>query len=150
MPREGRCGAGGTPVATVLASSMLWWGVGLNAAHAHGCHQLGDVVHVSGRLAHKAFAGPPNYVDSRHGDARESVPMLSLSVPLCVHREGASPGERGARPARLKAVQVLDVHEQLAGDAGQRCARRCTLTGRLVEAESGHHHTPVMLELADE
>jgi hypothetical protein len=133
-----------------LANCLL--GLGCLAhigAHAHECHRVGDEVRLSGSLTHKAFAGPPNYVDSRHGDARESVPVLSLSAPLCVRREEV-PGERRVRPARLKAVQVLDVHEQLAGDARRHCARRCSLTGRLVEAESGHHHTPVVLELGDD
>lgn len=56
-------------------------------------------------------------------------------------------GETDLTRHSIRELQMLDVHEQL--DAGQRaaCRRACVLTGQLVRAESGHHHTPVMIEV---
>lgn len=114
------------------------------AGGAPSCLKVGATVSLHGRLVSRTFAGPPGYDSVRHGDAAEVTPVLQLGRPLCMT---GLLGETDPTRHSIRELQVLDVHEQF--DAGQRAACRlaCVLTGRLVRAEGGHHHTPVMIEI---
>lgn len=111
---------------------------------APSCLKVGATVSLHGRLISRTFAGPPGYDSVRHGDAAEVTPVLRLGRPLCVT---GLLGETDPTRHSIRELQVLDVHDHL--DAGQRaaCRRACVLNGQLVRAESGHHHTPVMIEV---
>lgn len=127
-----------------LVLLLVTSGVPSQAGGAPSCLKVGAAVSLHGRLISRTFAGPPGYVSVRHGDAAEVTPLLRLVRPLCV---SGLLGETDLSRHSIRELQVLDVHDQL--DAGQRaaCRRACVLTGQLVRAESGHHHTPVMIEI---
>jgi len=111
---------------------------------APSCLKVGATVSLRGRLISRTFAGPPGYDSVRHGDAAEVTPVLRLGRPLCVT---GLLGETDPTRHSIRELQVLDVHEQLDADQRAACRRACVLTGQLVRAESGHHHTPVMIEV---
>lgn len=127
-----------------LALLLAMSGAPSQAGGLPSCLKVGATVSLHGRLNSRTFAGPPGYDSVRHGDAAEVTPVLRLRRPLCVT---GLLGETDPTRHSIRELQVLDVHEQL--DAGQRtaCRRACVLTGQLVRAESGHHHTPVMIEV---
>lgn len=108
------------------------------------CLPVGASVSLHGRLISRTFAGPPGYDSVRHGDAAEVTPVLHLRKALCV--TGLS-GSTDSTRHWVRELQVLDVHDQLDADQRVACRRACVLTGQLARAESGHHHTPVMIEL---
>ncbi len=114
------------------------------AAKASHCHVPGDQVSLHGRVRQVTHAGPPNYSSIQRGDARELHPVLFVDKPLCVSLPG--PGAGGER-RQVRLLQLIDVPNQHRSLGKGRCQRACTLTGHLMVAESGHHHTPVLLEL---
>jgi len=114
------------------------------AGGAPSCLQVGAPAALHGRLVSRTFAGPPGYDSVRHGDAAEVTPVLRLGRPLCVT---GLLGDTDPTRHSIRELQVLDVHDQLDADQRAACRRACVLTGQLVRAESGHHHTPVMIEL---
>lgn len=111
---------------------------------APSCLKVGATVSLHGRLISRTFAGPPGYDSVRDGDAAEVTPVLRLGRALCVT---GLLGDTDLKRHWIRELQVLDVHDRL--DARQRgaCQRACVLPGQLARAESGHHHTPVMIEL---
>lgn len=127
-----------------LALFLAMSGASSQAGGAPSCLKVGATVSLHGRLISRTFAGPPGYDSVRHGDAAEVTPVLRLGRPLCVT---GLHGETDPTRHSIRELQVLDVHDRL--DARQRgaCQRACVLTGQLARAESGHHHTPVMIEL---
>ncbi|MBC7702058.1 DUF4431 domain-containing protein [Aquabacterium sp.] len=105
------------------------------------CHEAHEQVSLTGRLAHQTFAGPPNYESVRRGDAREVMPVLHLTRALCVRAPGVD--DHRLRNRDIKTVQLLDT-DDLVPSAAKHAYR---VRGRLMFAESGHHHVPVLLEV---
>lgn len=143
-----RSGQGVRASARVGALVLLTWALaglacpGQAQAAAAACHAWGDVVKLSGQLSMRTFAGPPNYESVKRGDAREVLPVLRLQHKLCV--------QGGGDHHQVAQVQLLDLHDALRGGLLARCLKHCRLSGELQVAESGHHHLPVLLELADD
>jgi hypothetical protein len=127
-----------------LALLVAMSGAPSQARGAPSCLKVGATVSLHGRLISRTFAGPPGYDSVRHGDAAEVTPVLRLARPLCVT---GLLGETDPTRHSIRELQVLDVHEQLDADQRAVCRRACVLTGQLVRAESGHHHTPMIIEL---
>jgi hypothetical protein len=143
-----RSGQGGRASARGGASVLLMWALaglactGQAQAAAASCHAWGDAAQLSGQLVMRTFAGPPNYESVKRGDARELLPVLKLQHKLCV--------QGGGDRHQVAQVQLLDLHDALRGGLLARCLKHCRLSGELQVAESGHHHLPVLLELADD
>ena len=97
------------------------------------CLAYGGRVEVTGTLVRVVFAGPPNYESVAHGDRPEPQFVIRLDQPQCVD---AVPGIRD-----LILVLTPPQFAQLR----PRLGTRVTLSGGLMAAETGHHHTPVML-----
>jgi hypothetical protein len=119
------------------------WLVMSGTAHAAtACPTWGDVLQLGGQLSLRTHAGPPNYDSVHRGDAREVVPVFKLQHKLCV--------QGGGERHQVAQVQLLDLSQALRGERLARCLKHCSLSGALQQAESDHHHLPVLLELADE
>lgn len=101
------------------------------------CLTTGQSVRLAGRLHRQTFPGPPNYESIAGGDLPETGYYLFLSTPACVE------GDTGLL---ITSVQVI---LDSAGYAELRpwLTHPMTLSGQLLLAETGHHHTPVLLDL---
>lgn len=96
-----------------------------------------------GRLAHRIFAGPPNYTDVRRGDQPAPAYILHLERPICVTAENDD---------FLKDVTTETVH-LLAIDRPDVEAQLRSLIGRTVAvtgtdgfgAHTAHHRAPLVL-----
>ena len=102
-----------------------------------------EVVELVGIVKRTVFAGPPNYESVARGDAAEWYWVLHLKNSICVASELAdrvNTGETRVRNLQLIFSDVSDYakHRSLLG-------RRVIVTGNLRHAETGHHHTRVML-----
>jgi Domain of unknown function (DUF4431) len=112
------------------------------SAKPSACLAPGDQVVLDGRVRQVSHVGPPNYTSIRHGDAREVHAVMFVDKPPCVSLSGPG-GER----RQVRRLHLVDGPEQRQSFGQRRCQRACTRTGHLMVAESGHHHTPVLLEL---
>jgi hypothetical protein len=118
----------------------------LSAARAWadpGCQQYGNSdTTLTGKLASREFYGPPGFGQNPATDRRERQAVLLLDKPLCVERspDGYDEAERGQMNVTLVP---LGAHVPLQPYVD----RRVRVQGRLFHAFSGHHHTPLLLEL---
>ena len=133
------------------AFSLLMLLVGASPEHpqqpagSHGCLRYGsDTVRLTGRLERHMYYGAPNYGEDPAHDEKEVGFYLGLRSPICAAGgEAASLGEphRGVRRVQL----VLDSvgYARLRPHLGQSVALR----GTLFPEHTGHHHTPILLDV---
>ena len=93
-----------------------------------------EVSVVTGRVAMREERGPPGFGESPD-DPVVRVPVLQLDAPIEV--------EDGATTRRVDALQ-------LAGSGASGLAPGCRrVRGTLFPAETGHHYTEVLIQVAD-
>lgn len=138
-----------------IASAFLLWSGAVVAAPViadaadppKACLQYdGHSTELSGTLFSRNYYGPPGYGENPKQDARESAWLLLLDAPICVvasdHPEkDNNAGERDQIVVQLAAVHVEP--ERIQKVEG----RRVTVTGQLYHALTGHHRTPVLLDV---
>jgi hypothetical protein len=112
------------------------------AAASAGCLSYASPVYVTGRLLRIVFPGPPNYDSVAGGDKPEPYFVLHLDRPVCV-AEDPTDSEKPA-VARVTDMQLMLQPAQYK-QLRSRLGRQIRLSGVLVAAHTGHHHTPVML-----
>jgi hypothetical protein len=104
-----------------------------------------DTVTLSGAIKPRTFAGPPNYQSVAKGDAREDVWLLELRKPICVSEKTDAEGEKNVTEVQLVFLEGQKQYDRYRSFRG----RRATVTGTLFHAETGHHHTKVLLKVTD-
>lgn len=121
-------------------------------ASAHGANAVASCypyepksVTLSGVLIRKTFPGRPNYANLAKGDEPETYFLLRLSKPVCT----VAPAGNGidGPVSSVAQMQLVFLHgaatsyKELQPYIGKEV--RCT--GKLFSAETGHHHTPVLM-----
>lgn len=102
-------------------------------------------VSLVGKLERRTFAGPPNYESIAQGDKRETGFYLVLRSPVC------SKGIAGsANPESFKNVGLVQLILDRQGYDKYRPKLNHTIrvTGTLSSWITGHHHTPLLLQVA--
>lgn len=95
------------------------------------CPELNVVQTFTGKLHRQKFAGPPNYESIQHGDQPETYWVLNLDEPLCDF---------------ITQLQIILLPQDYKNY--KRFLRKpVILKGKLHQAETGHHHTPFLIEL---
>src|SRR6266550_4877124 len=100
------------------------------------------VVTVLGRLTIDTFPGRPNYESVRQGDEPEPEYVLHLTRPICVR--GKAGDGFDSDQTGLESLQVL-VDDPLRSTAHALISREVVISGTLFGAETGHHHTQVLI-----
>jgi hypothetical protein len=104
-------------------------------------HYQGDPVTLSGKVTKRTFYGPPNYGENPDTDSRETQGILLLSKPICVDE---NPDEYYvAKKNQLEVTLVPLAKTNLKNYLG----KQVKVHGKLFHAETGHHHTPVLIEI---
>jgi len=104
-----------------------------------------DSVELTGRIKRVIFPGPPNYESVRDGDEPEVYWVLFLQKAVSVQ---GNPKDdlNSATENNVKEIQlIIDVqdykkHSNLLG-------KRVTVKGKLMHSFTGHHHTPVLVQV---
>lgn len=99
-----------------------------------------EEVLLTGRMRRRTFAGPPNYESLAKGDQPERVWLFHLTKPICVTARGDWE-EKNISNLQLVfpgAQKDYTRYRPLLG-------RRVTIKGTLFRAQTGHHHTNVLL-----
>lgn len=111
-------------------------------ASADSCLHYGEPdATVRGKVHLRTFYGPPGYGETPRIDRRETQAFLFLSSPICVEASGAADEPEEHAQAEITLVPLHG--ENLKAYQ----ARSISATGRLFHAISGHHHTPVLIEI---
>jgi hypothetical protein len=98
---------------------------------------------LTGTLLKKTFPGPPSYESIANGDKPETYWLLVLSHAVCVNADKKDSFNVAYRDVHRIQLVFLDgtmykTHRVLLG-------KRAVVEGNLIGANSGHHHTPVLL-----
>jgi Domain of unknown function (DUF4431) len=103
------------------------------------------VTTIVGKLIRKTLAGPPNYESIKAGDAPETYWFVAPARPLCVR---GIPGDDRNRAdvANVSTVQLILLHDEYKTHT-RLMGHSVKATGTLSTAITGHHHTPVVLEV---
>lgn len=101
-----------------------------------------SVVSLTGTVRRVPAFGPPNYGESPKTDSREDYAALHLDTPICTR---APPGNvmNGSQDG-LRDLQLVFTDGAPAALVGAKV----TVTGTLFSAQTGHHHTKVLLTVA--
>jgi hypothetical protein len=102
-----------------------------------------DSVRLTGTITRKTFPGQPNYESIKRGDKPETYWVLHLSSPICTKQSGDNDAESGVTDLQLTLTQKqYALYKKFVGSK-----KRVTVRGKLSHAITGHHHTPVMMEV---
>jgi len=103
------------------------------------------VTTIVGTLIRRTVPGPPNYESIKAGDAPETYWFVTPARPFCVR---GTPGDdlNRADVANVSTVQLILLHDEYKTQAGLM-GQSVKVTGTLSTAITGHHHTPVVLEV---
>jgi uncharacterized protein DUF4431 len=107
------------------------------------CLSYANRVSITGTLTRTVFPGRPNFESVAKGDEPETYFVLRLNPPACVDADPTDaeiPAKRG-----ITEIQLLLSSEQYA-ELRPKLGQRIGLSGVLFPAQTGHHHTPVILE----
>jgi len=112
------------------------------AAPAENCLPFqGKPVALQGSVVLRTFHGPPSYGEQTKTDRQESQVVLKLRRTICVvaNREDGAAAETGQSEITLVAVRDLDLRAFVG--------KEVDVEGTLFPAMSGHHHTPVLIQV---
>jgi Domain of unknown function (DUF4431) len=92
-----------------------------------------------GIVTQQTFFGPPNFGETPEIDKRETQSVLMLAEPICV----TASDDEDAEQNQLQVTLVPRIKISLKALDG----KQVKVTGKLFHAHTGHHHTPLLLEL---
>lgn len=100
-----------------------------------------EVVQLVGTISRQTFPGSPNYESIRKGDKPETYWVLNLPDTVCTQPSGDNDGEDKVRDLQLLLTpKQYALYRKFIG-------RRVNVSGKLSHAITGHHHTPVLMEV---
>lgn len=132
-----------------VVSSLLFLLLNLSAQAQSACLKYEPaVVSLSGTVTLKTYPGPPNYESVADGDKPEKGWYLRLQKPICTVEDASDPEmpyEAEANVSELQLVLIGKLYEQYKSQL--RVGSQLKIMGTLFHAHTGHHHTPVLLEV---
>ena len=102
------------------------------------CYEEGQQIVLSGVLKREVFPGPPNYESIEGGDEPEPYWILNTPNNLCT-KGSMEWGEKN----QLQLILSADLYKEKR----KYLNHSVLVSGSLVYAVTGHHHTPVMIDV---
>jgi hypothetical protein len=128
---------------------MAWFCLVTSAAPtvASSCIDLhfGEDVLVRGRMIKRTYAGPPNYQSIRRGDVPERVRILKLDKPVCLYPLATD--LENETTLGVSEAQLVFLRAEHLQNLPTQPLQYVFVTGQFFSAQSGHHHTPALLEV---
>ncbi len=117
------------------------------SASAQKCFEYdGPTVTLTGKLTSKVFPGPPNYESIRKGDQKETATILIVTRPICTTTK--DPESHGDPERGQRAIQLVVLKHEIWPIIRRLMGKRATVSGTLFHWNTGHHHTKVLMEVA--
>jgi uncharacterized membrane protein len=105
-------------------------------------------INVVGTVARVTFAGPPNYESIADGDKPETYWILTTSQSIVICPAGAEKSGGTATNAGQQRLQlVLDNGQYKL--YGSLLNQRVSVKGKVWSAQTGHHHTGLLVTVGD-
>jgi hypothetical protein len=99
-------------------------------------------VSVRGKVIVRTFFGPPGYGEDPKTDSRERQALLKLDHPICV--DASSNEEFEVAETNQKEITLVPAG---SFSMSSYIGKRVTVKGSLFHAETGHHHTMILIQL---
>jgi hypothetical protein len=115
------------------------------AARHRVLHYEPEKVMLKGKVVSRTFYGPPNYGENPKTDSQESQYILILDAAVDVVANGSDPTDQTERGVRRV---TLVVHDFAAHPVRPLLGRRVLIEGTLFHANTGHHHTRVLITVS--
>jgi hypothetical protein len=114
----------------------------LRSLAAEPClHYSGEPVTLTGKVKLQTFYGPPNYGENPDTDSRETQAILLLTKSICVESNPSNYEEAEQNQSEITLVPLNNANMK------DYVGEQISVQGRLYHAHTGHHHTPVLIEL---
>jgi hypothetical protein len=128
-------------VAVLFSAILAALSLGAAQSGAAPCTKLDAPGRYVGKIVATTFFGPPNFGEDPAHDQREVYPVLVLDQPLYLCAALDRTEERDAHLVRRMQL-IIQVRPYGADWNG----KHVSVQGKLFLAETGHHHTPVVLD----
>ncbi|MCW7548508.1 DUF4431 domain-containing protein [Photorhabdus sp. APURE] len=103
------------------------------------CYKERQKITLDGTLLKITYPGPPNYESVENGDTPETYWVLQPDKPIGCAKGAPEWGDYNLMQLVVESDDFYDIYRSLIG-------RRVSVTGTIMYAVTGHHHTPIMLE----
>ena len=121
---------------------VLWLA---SAASAQCLKYPPDLATLTGVAELKISFGPPGYGEDPAHDSKEPQVLVKLDAPICIQRGTDKDGlEEPEANQRLVTLVSMSGSIKLRAFVGKRIRVR----GTFFHAITGHHHTPLLLDVA--
>jgi uncharacterized protein DUF4431 len=130
---------------TISVLAFLALGAFPIRAQRQQLHYEPEKVTLTGRLVYRTFYGPPNYGENPKTDSRETQPILILDSMVDVIASASDPTDEAER--LVKRITLV-IHDFKANPVRPLLGKRVRVEGTLFHANTGHHHTKVLLEVS--
>ena len=101
------------------------------------------VVELYGRIERQTFPGRPNHESVGDGDEPNTYWILQLPWPRCTSRGMGISDETESNISRMQLIVSPEQYDSYRSLTGQEVLAR----GTLAHGITGHHHTPVLLQV---
>ncbi|XHS77797.1 DUF4431 domain-containing protein [Burkholderiaceae bacterium UC74_6] len=105
-----------------------------------------EATQLSGTLFARVYYGPPGYGERPAEDSREGAWLLLLDAPICVTASPHPESDNNSFERDQIVVQLAAVHVSPGAIEGL-VEKRVVVSGQLYHALTGHHRTPVLLDV---
>ncbi|MFI5144700.1 MAG: DUF4431 domain-containing protein [Ignavibacteria bacterium] len=106
-----------------------------------------DTCAIYGLLNKESFYGPPGYGENPKKDAKEYCYVLKLKVPIDVKPREGSDKNFDIQQNKVQKIQIFSNDKSVNDFLEGRIGDNVMVRGRLLGASTGHHHTPVIMEV---
>lgn len=130
-------------MAAALLSALLFSPFFASAAEKPCLKYEPEVVELHGMVKRVVFPGPPNYESVKKGDEPEPYWVLFLPKEACV--QGDPKNEFNSETEKnVRSLQLMDVDYKKDRSL---LGKSVIVKGTLMHSYSGHHHTPVLIQV---
>ncbi|MEI6817885.1 MAG: DUF4431 domain-containing protein [Bacteroidota bacterium] len=117
----------------------------LNNGDSTYCYEP-SISTLTGTLKEEEFFGPPGYGANPNTDSKEKQYILYLDQPINV-----KPSKKNAEEleTKTKVDKITLVIDKKSSSFKHNIGKEIVVKGKLFPAETGHHHTPVLMGEAE-
>jgi hypothetical protein len=101
-----------------------------------------------GTIFTRIYFGPPNYGEHPDSDGRDTAFLLLLDAPICVSASAHPEQDNNSSESNQILIQLAAVSINVTV-LSKAVGKRATVRGSLYHALTGHHRTPVLMDVND-
>ncbi len=100
---------------------------------------------ISGKISKETFYGAPGFGENPKTDAKEERYLLVPDKPINVI--GPVQPDDDSKESKYNVSKIQLLYDENTIDMGRYLGSAVQLTGTLFGAHTGHHHTPVLMDV---